>query len=229
MIANVENGDSSCKIILKKLNLLKPQQLLVGIAAGLLLFNASLFIYNFMPWLDEQLLKQIIATQRCDYLTTVYFWISWLGSGMPLTYIVILACLLLALNNKWDCFGHTVATIGLTSALNSLLKVLIMRPRPLFLGFDALVNEPYFGFPSGHTAGSSAIALSIIMAAWSSSLKTVYKIGISFCSVCYAALVAWSRLYNGVHFPSDITGAIGLTIFIGYTVALVIRITKSFS
>ncbi|MGM9992516.1 MAG: phosphatase PAP2 family protein [Candidatus Bruticola sp.] len=224
MIIHNENDTNTCKIDLKKLPLPESKWLLLGLIIGLLLFDTSLFIYNLAPWIDWQLINNIIKHQHCEQLNYISFWMSWLGSGQPLVTIAVSSCLIIGLNRKWLPIFHTIATMVCTGLLNSLLKLLIMRPRPMFFGLDALVNEPYFSFPSGHTAGSSALSFAIIMATLSSSLRPIYKIIIIIWAVMYAALVAWSRLYIGVHFPSDITGAIGLAIFISCTIELIIRV-----
>ena len=82
------------------------------------------------------------------------------------------------------------------------LKKLIMRPRP-FLDVPSLIPAikppKSFSFPSGHTTLAFSVAFII-----SRILPKRYSIP----AFLIAALVAFSRLYLGVHYPSDILGGI---------------------
>jgi undecaprenyl-diphosphatase len=85
--------------------------------------------------------------------------------------------------------------------VNVTLKGLVARPRP-FVVNEAIVTlikkpSPYRSFPSGHTAGSFAAMLALYR--W-----VPKKIGIP--AVVLATLVALSRLYVGVHYPTDLVG-----------------------
>ncbi len=86
--------------------------------------------------------------------------------------------------------------------IKDYLKKLIMRPRP-FLDVPSLVPAikppKSFSFPSGHTTLAFSVAFII-----SRILPKRYSIP----AFLIAALVAFSRLYLGVHYPSDILGGI---------------------
>ncbi len=86
--------------------------------------------------------------------------------------------------------------------MKDYLKKLIMRPRP-FLDVPSLVPAikppKSFSFPSGHTTLAFSVAFII-----SRILPKRYSIP----AFLIAALVAFSRLYLGVHYPSDILGGI---------------------
>jgi len=83
--------------------------------------------------------------------------------------------------------------------INVSLKGLIGRPRPFVVNEDivTLIAKPsaYRSFPSGHSGGSFAAMFAL--AKW-----TPKKVGIP--AIILAALVALSRLYVGVHYPTDI-------------------------
>ncbi len=86
--------------------------------------------------------------------------------------------------------------------MKDYLKKLVMRPRP-FLDVPSLVPAikppKSFSFPSGHTTLAFSVAFII-----SRILPKRYSIP----AFLIAALVAFSRLYLGVHYPSDILGGI---------------------
>ncbi len=95
--------------------------------------------------------------------------------------------------------------------MKDYLKKLVMRPRP-FLDVPSLVPAikppKNFSFPSGHTTLAFAVAFII-----SRILPKRYSIP----AFLIAALVAFSRLYLGVHYPSDILGGI----CVGYVAGLI--------
>lgn len=83
--------------------------------------------------------------------------------------------------------------------INITLKDLISRPRPFVVNdlIEPLVTNvsPYRSFPSGHSGGSFAAMFAVYR--WAPK-----KIGIP--ALVLASLVALSRLYVGVHYPTDI-------------------------
>ena len=95
------------------------------------------------------------------------------------------------------------ASFLLSSSLTMALKVSIRRPRPFVTYPDRITRKGHggsFSFPSGHTAAafSTATSLSLAFPKW-------YVIAPSYL---YAGAVAWSRMYLGVHYPSDLLGGI---------------------
>lgn len=87
-----------------------------------------------------------------------------------------------------------------TALINSVLKLFFVRDRPDL--WQHLVIEHSYSFPSGHAMISSALALTVILLAW----RTRYRITAVAAGVLYVLLVGVSRLYLGVHYPSDIVG-----------------------
>lgn len=85
--------------------------------------------------------------------------------------------------------------------INVVLKVLVARPRPFVVNelITPLITNvsPYRSFPSGHSGGSFAAMFALYK--W-----VPKKIGIP--ALILAAMVALSRLYVGVHYPTDIIG-----------------------
>ncbi|MDR2753917.1 MAG: phosphatase PAP2 family protein [Oscillospiraceae bacterium] len=113
-----------------------------------------------------------------------------------------------------------VLDVGIT---NGLLKHLFNRPRPFNLEqplwwaeqyiYPGLIKKPEsLSFPSGHAAASFAGGVSWLLAArkpWVSGRARAY----SLVGIVIAVLIAFSRVYVGVHYPTDVlagvlTGAI---------------------
>lgn len=109
--------------------------------------------------------------------------------------------LLCLLSNKHRKLG-LLLLIGLALQVvvgNLLLKPLIARPRPCFLdeSISLLIKLPEdYSFPSGHTFSSFLCA----------SLIVKYHKKWGYFATFLASLIAFSRLYLFVHFPSDVIG-----------------------
>lgn len=141
--------------------------------------------------------------------------ITALGNGGA---VWVVAGVCLAASKKYRRYGMMLlVSLGMTFLIiNVILQPLVARPRPFqqFPGHILLIAAPHsYSFPSGH-AGSSFSSAMIL-------LRMDRRIGIP-CFV-FAALVAFSRVFLFVHYPSDILAGA----FIGVLSALlVIKLLK---
>jgi membrane-associated phospholipid phosphatase len=90
--------------------------------------------------------------------------------------------------------------VGGAAGINVLLKLSFHRVRPAL--WVPVVHESSFSFPSGHAVASSALALSVIMLGW----DTRWRWPVTVLGLAYALLIGLSRVYLGVHYPSDVAG-----------------------
>ncbi|MCL1809996.1 MAG: phosphatase PAP2 family protein [Clostridiales bacterium] len=135
--------------------------------------------------------------------------LSWLGNnGM----IWILATIVLLICPKTRNSGAACAIALLLSLLlcNLVLKNIVARLRPydVLLWLHPLVPPlADFSFPSGHASASfaaaTAMALSGMGKKWIAS------------AFALAALISFSRLYTGMHYPTDVLGGIALGVLCG--------------
>ncbi len=126
--------------------------------------------------------------------------------------IWIAAAIILICTKKYRKVGITLAAGLLVGFLigNVVLKNLVARPRPCWIMPDVslLVGVPGdYSFPSGHTASSFVSAFVL--------LRANRKIGIP--AIILACVIAFSRLYLFVHFPTDILGGV-LVAYIAYMI-----------
>lgn len=93
-----------------------------------------------------------------------------------------------------------IAGVAGAAVANVLIKLLFKRQRPTL--WHAIVSEPGFSFPSGHAMASSALVFTLILLSW----RTRWRWPVICIGVPFFLLVSLSRLYFGVHYPSDILG-----------------------
>ena len=136
--------------------------------------------------------------------------VSSLGNG-GLIWLFFAAVMLLREKYRKQGVGLLVGLAAGFVLGNLLLKPLIARPRPNWvnLGVELLIDNPLdFSFPSGHTLSSFVAAFLISM--------DNHKFG--YAAFPFAALMAFSRLYLYVHYPSDVLAAVVLAFFIALAV-----------
>lgn len=125
---------------------------------------------------------------------------SRLGYGwgvIPLDVLIVTA-LLLARRWRKAAFA-TTAFVG-SALLNLGSKQIFQRERPGL--WESVAPESTFSFPSGHAMGSMTLAVVVVLLMWS----TRWRWPVVVLAVLFVALVGLSRVYLGVHFPSDILG-----------------------
>jgi len=160
-----------------------------------------------------------IQQLRCDLLDAVMMFISWTGNHG--TVWILLAVLLLLLKRQRH-HGLTAACALILDLIscNLILKPLIGRVPPFAFNpaMDLLIAPPLdASFPSGHTAAAFAVVF-----AMKTSGSPLWK-----PAAVWAALMAFSRLYLYVHWPTDILGGIILGAIVGWGGAKLVRIAKA--
>lgn len=88
--------------------------------------------------------------------------------------------------------------VGGAALSNLILKLIFQRSRPNF--WHLLITETGYSFPSGHAMMSSALILCIMVILW----KTRWKWPSLILGLCVVGLIGVSRLYLGVHYPTDV-------------------------
>jgi undecaprenyl-diphosphatase len=121
-----------------------------------------------------------------------------LGGPGPMAALAALVLVgLLARRRLGDATFLALATGG-AAALNLLAKLSFQRARPSL--WPTLVKETDYGFPSGHAMGSFAVIVALVLLAW----PTRWRWLVLACGLPFVLTVGLSRIYLGVHYPSDI-------------------------
>ena len=175
---------------------------------------------QFLSELDGGILLWIQEYLRNPVLTPILKVITTLGNGGAIWILLTLLLLMLPKTRKVGCM-MAAALLGTLLINNILLKNLVARTRPyeVIEGLTYLVRRPSeYSFPSGH-AGSSCAAACVMLR------RLPKRYGIP--AFVLAVLIALSRLYVGVHYPSDVLFGVISGILISYAAeAIVERIWK---
>jgi len=110
--------------------------------------------------------------------------------------ILLVVVLALRRNLREGLFAG-ISMIG-SALLNMGAKHLFARQRPSL--WESIAPESTFSFPSAHAMGTMTLAAVLILLAW----WTRWRWPVAVPMVAFAGLVALSRIYLGVHYPSDI-------------------------
>jgi membrane-associated phospholipid phosphatase len=183
----------------------------IGLGVGLLSLPAVfLFDRTLMPALRPDALPWLIGFLR---------YVTWLGYGLvDIGILVVSGALAWGAGDPGGVRrgllgGSAVAAAGL---LDQALKNLLCRARPnaadagaFFAGFPCF-PAPYAmaSFPSGHA--TTAFALAAVLSLWYPRWTAAW--------LALAAIVGWSRIVLGSHFPSDVAagGILGVAVALAF-------------
>jgi undecaprenyl-diphosphatase len=113
----------------------------------------------------------------------------------------LLAAVWFARKRKYLEVASILISLSGAAALNTLLKFLLKRLRPDL--FPPLVAESGFSYPSGHVTASVAVYGFLAVLLWRSHHR-----GWAIFLAAWVPVIAISRIYLGVHYPSDTLGAL---------------------
>ena len=148
--------------------------------------------------LDGAALLWIQEFVRCELLTPLLSLYTQLGNAGIVRIVLSVVMLCFRKTRKAGALSLVAMLFGLLCT-NVVLKHLVARPRPWLtvegLNFLVVENDPN-SFPSGHTCAAFAAA-----GVW---FRTLPKTWMRWTALVLAVLMGFSRLYVGVHFPSDV-------------------------
>ena len=174
-------------------------------------------MFAWIQEIDWGILHWIHNTLQCGVLDFLMPKLTALGNG---GVVWVVAAAALTVSKEYRRYGIAMFTALAAGVLigNACLKNLVARPRPCWLeNVPLLITNPTdYSFPSGHTL-SAVIGAAVLT-------KVNRKFG--FAAIPLAALIAFSRLYLYVHFPSDVLASVVLGTAIGITAVSVAKAVK---
>jgi len=176
---------------------------------------------NFLINLDHKLFILINQTLSSHWLDGLMHILSSKAAFIPIYMIAIFKFVKLYKKKFWVPILLCVLAVGLSDSISSkICKPLFKRTRPAFCASmnprlpDGKPGSKY-GFVSSHAANAFAIyPLFVVFIFGFNELKKRRRIMI--VALILASLIAYSRVYNGVHWPADVVGGaiLGYLIFL---------------
>jgi membrane-associated phospholipid phosphatase len=161
-------------------------------------------IRTWVPGFDLEIIKGIAANRNAT-LTTVAGIVSDAGSFALLAPLSIAFLLLRRWKRPADDIALLVIAAG-SAVLPSLTKLIVARPRP---SLEHLSHLTSLSFPSEHTTQAAAVYLTIAIMLSKGSNRAWRQLVIVI-AILIALAVAWSRVYLGVHWPTDVIAGLAL-------------------
>lgn len=157
----------------------------------------------------ELVFLQALDFMRCDWMDVVMLGVTRLGDG-GIIWIVFTLCMLFSKRyRRYGLMSAAALLLGLL-IVNGMIKPLAARSRPFAVDPSVvllLAPPGDHSFPSAHTVSSFAAACCIFFGN--------RKMGTA--ALVLAGLVAFSRMYLMVHFPTDVLAGVLLGILFAWT------------
>ena len=177
---------------------------------ALLLFMIIGYIVKFYPEQLQTLDSSVQTAIRGDLPETLTMIFRGITRLIDLPVVISWAIILVAFFylKKWKSESLLVAgNLSLAGILIVSLKHLYQRPRPEILH---LVEEKGFSFPSGHSLAVTLLIGSLIIILGQRVKSTRLKLPLQSLLGIYLVSVLVSRVYLGVHYPSDVLASLCL-------------------
>lgn len=137
-----------------------------------------------------------------DWLRTAMIDLTALGGVGVLTLVAVFAIGYLVVARKTAAAGFAAASITGGAILSALIKALLMRPRPQIV--PHLVDVSSSSFPSGHSMNAAIVYLTLAALLVRSEDRRAVQTYLIGTAIFLALLVGATRVYLGVHWPSDV-------------------------
>ena len=186
----------------------------LGIAGSLWIFVvvASLVVSGQVQTIDERIL---LALRRTDdpavpigprWCHQIAVELTALGSVPVMTAIILAVCAWMALADRRASIGIVLASSCGAGLLNTALKSAFARPRPVVVPQLAMVDS--MSFPCGHAMFAAAVYLTLGALLARTTRRWPLRLYYLGVALAVTGLVAFSRVYLGVHYPSDVAAGV---------------------
>lgn len=153
--------------------------------------------------LDDPVSRFLIG-HREPWLTAAMRVVTDLGSAFVLVPLLLsVGVLARRRQGSWSQLRFLTLTLAGASLTSTVIKLVVSRPRP---EADALVDALGYGFPSGHSTAAAAGWLSAALVLSHLTHGVAVRVTLGTLAVAVVALVGVSRVYLGVHEPTDVLG-----------------------
>lgn len=146
-----------------------------------------------------------VAAERSELVTQVAQVVTWAGSAFLLVPLALVICLALGRAGLRREALAVAFSLGGAMLIADWVKLLVSRPRPPVEHLQAVTGS---SFPSGHATQAGAFWLSLVLALHTAGAPPASTGMAAGLALLIVLLVAASRVYLGVHYPSDVIAGV---------------------
>ncbi|WP_234489721.1 phosphatase PAP2 family protein [Paenibacillus sp. S28] len=183
-----------------RLNKLLVMSLVLGV---LFVIMMVLVGADRIAWFDQSIIDAVQGMEN-EGLTRIMRGFTFLGSSLVATLLSVIAFLFL-----WLVLRHRkellmfLLSVGGSEIWNIIIKNWMQRQRP---NTHRLIEISGFSFPSGHSMAAFALYGTLTYLLWRHIPALAGRIAMIVIGVALTLLIGISRIYLGVHYPSDVFG-----------------------
>ncbi|MNO15722.1 putative undecaprenyl-diphosphatase YbjG [compost metagenome] len=152
----------------------------------------------------DVVLIALIQGQESSLLTSVMIFFTFIGGGAPVVAVTLIVGIVLykVLHHRRELILFIWVVIG-SSLLNESLKLVFHRARPTL---HRIIDVNGFSFPSGHSMAAFSLYGVVAFLLWRHISSAAGRSIIIVISAAMTIMIGVSRIYLGVHYPSDVLG-----------------------
>nr|WP_260986741.1 phosphatase PAP2 family protein [Paenibacillus terrae] len=183
-----------------RLNKLLVMSLVLGV---LFVIMMVLVGADRIAWFDQSIIDAVQGMEN-EGLTRIMRGFTFLGSSLVATLLSVIAFLFL-----WLVLRHRkellmfLLSVGGSEIWNIIIKNWMQRQRP---NTHRLIEISGFSFPSGHSMAAFAMYGTLTYLLWRHIPALAGRIAMIVIGVALTLMIGISRIYLGVHYPSDVFG-----------------------
>lgn len=170
------------------------------------------FILVAMAVTDTEILRfdtvvaETIQGWESSGLTAFMKTMTLIGSGAvaPIVALVAIIFLYMVLGHRRELLFLIAVMLG-SEIISRTLKLLFHRARPIV---HRIAEATGYSFPSGHTTGAVTLYGTLVYLVWRHVPSAWGRALVLVCGVAMIVLIGVSRIYLGVHYPSDVVGGL---------------------
>jgi undecaprenyl-diphosphatase len=173
------------------------------ISLGCFLWMSFNYDSVFVSRIDSWLIRHIQQLES-DYWTGVMKVITYIGSKPIVIFIVMVIAICFLLFKHYREMAMLIVAVAGSAVLNHYLKQLFTRARP---DIHPLITETGYSFPSGHSMNAFTLFGIMTVLLWTFLPSRVGRSVLVGFSLFMIIVIGLSRIYLGVHYPSDVIAA----------------------
>jgi undecaprenyl-diphosphatase len=188
----------------------------LSIVAGFVATRVLLHVHRVAG--DDESVVGFLARHRSGGLTEASLIGSIMAGGVVLPIIAAVVGVIALVAKQWRLAGFLLFALAVESATYRTTTLVIHRHRPEVHRLEKLPMDA--SYPSGHTAASIAVYCGLALLLTSRIKNRAAQVAIWIVAILIPVFVAFSRMYRGMHHPTDVAG--GVIIGIAALAALVL-------